>query len=181
VVIEEPAPPPGRSAFGDFDSPDADGPLFEDEPPAAPALVQRPDATARTAPSFEIDHGLDPDWARPAGGAPPIAPPRPSVLVSTGGPSLEAVERSPAPADDFDDSPTPADLELDPPRSVPDEPTILSEPATDAELFGDPSLDVARMTPGEERQIVVPVEVVSGPRSARRFKLTLRLRLDPVD
>jgi hypothetical protein len=65
------------------------------------------------------------------------------------------------------------------PEAPPTEPA-LTDALADRELFEDPSLDVARMSTGEEREIVVPVEIASGPLT-RRFKLCVRLRLDPVD
>jgi len=37
------------------------------------------------------------------------------------------------------------------------------------------------MSAGEEREILVPVELGDPERGVRRFKLSLRLRLDPVD
>lgn len=55
----------------------------------------------------------------------------------------------------------------------------LTEVVDDNELFDDPSLEVARMTRGEEREIVIPIELQEG-QTQRRFKLSLRLKLDPV-
>ena len=55
-----------------------------------------------------------------------------------------------------------------------------AEVVEDQDLFQDPSIDVARMAAGEEREILVPVEVGEGA-ALRRFKLSVRLRLDPVD
>jgi hypothetical protein len=57
----------------------------------------------------------------------------------------------------------------------------LTEVASDHELFEDPNLDVAAVAPGEEREIVIPVELSGEGVSARRFKLTVRLRLDAVE
>jgi len=62
----------------------------------------------------------------------------------------------------------------------PGEDVLLTEVASDDDLFSDPSLDVARMTDGETREIVVPVVLGAGA-SQRRYKLAIRLRLDPVD
>ena len=56
----------------------------------------------------------------------------------------------------------------------------LTAVADDNDLFRDESLEVARFEPGQEREIVIPVEVVGEDASAHRFKLSLRLRLDPV-
>ena len=61
------------------------------------------------------------------------------------------------------------------------EPVTLTEVLEDAELFDDPSLEVARMASGEEREIIVPVEVGDPDVGLQRYKLTVRLRLDPVD
>jgi len=57
---------------------------------------------------------------------------------------------------------------------------VLSEVAGDAELFNDPTLEVARVAAGDGREIVVPVELGSGT-ELRRFKLSLKLTLTPVD
>ena len=92
---------------------------------------------------------------------------------------------------------SPASFEEDPAAAEPDPMETASVPAAvrdavspaepaltdalaDRELFEDPTLDVARMSAGEEREIVVPVEIASAG-GVRRFKLSVRLRLDPVD
>ncbi len=62
--------------------------------------------------------------------------------------------------------------------AVEPETVMLTEPAGDVDLFEDPSLDVTRMADGEEREIVVPVELGD---DRRRFKLSIRLRLDSAD
>ena len=56
---------------------------------------------------------------------------------------------------------------------------VLTEVASDDALFNDPNLDVARIEEGAEREIVVPVEMGSGDQ-LRRFKLSIRLRVDAV-
>ena len=56
----------------------------------------------------------------------------------------------------------------------------LTQVAEDTELFDDPNLDVASVAPGEEREIVIPVEL-GAEGEAKRYKLSVRLRLDPVD
>jgi signal recognition particle receptor subunit beta len=63
----------------------------------------------------------------------------------------------------------------------PDPEIALTESASDEDLFDDPSLEVARMAPGEVQEIVVPVELGQPAGTVRRFKLTLLMRLDPVD
>ena len=57
---------------------------------------------------------------------------------------------------------------------------VLTEVAHDNDLFDDPSLEVTRLQPGESREIVVPVEVGEGSET-RRFKLSVKLQIDPVD
>jgi hypothetical protein len=57
----------------------------------------------------------------------------------------------------------------------------LTEAASDDDLFQDPDLEVARLATGQAREIVIPVEVGDEQTGTRRFKLSLRLRLDPVD
>ena len=52
---------------------------------------------------------------------------------------------------------------------------------SDEDLFRDPGLEVARLTSGEAREIVVPVELTRENMEARRFKLSIRLQLDSVD
>ena len=51
----------------------------------------------------------------------------------------------------------------------------LTEALDDQELFNDPGLEVARLAAGEARDVIIPVEI-----GTRRFKLSLRLRLDDV-
>jgi hypothetical protein len=57
---------------------------------------------------------------------------------------------------------------------------VLTEVVEDASLFGDPNLEVATLDPGQAREIVVPVQLGEGV-DTRRFKLSIRLRLDPLD
>ena len=64
--------------------------------------------------------------------------------------------------------------------SAGDAPVILTEVASDSDLFDDPDVEVARLDGAEDREIVVPVEVGEGA-SKRRYKLSIRLHLDPVD
>lgn len=56
----------------------------------------------------------------------------------------------------------------------------LEEVVAARDLFDDPTLEVTRLAAGEAREIVVPVEIGEGT-SLRRFKLSLKLRLDRVD
>jgi hypothetical protein len=57
---------------------------------------------------------------------------------------------------------------------------LLTEVASDEDLFSDPSLEIAQLASGQTREILVPVMLGEGA-SARRFKLAIRLRLDPVE
>ena len=57
---------------------------------------------------------------------------------------------------------------------------LLTEVASDDDLFSDPSLEIAHLADGEAREIIVPVMLGEG-KNARRYKLAIRLRLDPVD
>jgi signal recognition particle receptor subunit beta len=68
------------------------------------------------------------------------------------------------------------------PPAADDETTItLTDVVNDEELFEDPNLDVARMASGEEREIVIPVELGDGPGKPRRYTLSIRLHLTPID
>jgi hypothetical protein len=100
---------------------------------------------------------------------PQDAPPESAVDPTV----LEALQREQTPADD-----EPADGP--PPMPVESE-VRLTRVVEDQALFDDPGLDVARMEAGQEREIVVPVEVTHEDSEPRRFKLSIRLRLDPVD
>ena len=80
-------------------------------------------------------------------------------------------------------APTPDEDDLRPiaPFPIPDrDDVLLTEVASDADLFTDPSLEIARLADGEAREIVVPVMLGEGA-SAKRYKLAIRLRLDAVD
>lgn len=61
-----------------------------------------------------------------------------------------------------------------------DEPVELIDVADDQSLFDDPALDIAQIRPGSPKEIVVPVELGQGT-DRKRFKLSVVLRLDPVD
>ena len=131
---------------------------------------------------FEVDRGFDPEWssaAEPAAteaieaGPAPVprvrAPERVAVPAEEGARGVEEPEVVlPFPLPTSDDSDDPG------------EDVLLTEVASDDDLFSDPSLDVARMTDGETREIVVPVVLGAGE-SQKRYKLAIRLRLEPVD
>ena len=87
---------------------------------------------------------------------------------------------------DFTDQPeTPTEIaaeatDADASAEEPQDEVLLTQVADDDELFNDPNLDVASVAPGEEREIVIPVEM-GAEGETKRFKLSVRLRLDPVD
>jgi len=81
--------------------------------------------------------------------------------------------------DSFDALETPDGVPV--PMPAPATAVELTELATDNDLFQDPDLDIARLQPGDERAIVVPVEMKGPDGETRRFKLSLSLRLDPVE
>ncbi len=63
-----------------------------------------------------------------------------------------------------------------------DDPTVaLTDVLSDGDLFNDPSLEVASLAPGDAREIIIPVVVGQEDTAVRRFKLSVRLRLDPVE
>jgi len=117
------------------------------------------DVLTKTAPEpprgdggeFEIDRGFDPDWAPPAAQASAV-PIAPFPIPEPESASEESIE------DDV----------------------RLTEVASDEDLFSDPSLEIAQLASGQTREILVPVMLGEGA-SARRFKLAIRLRLDPVE
>jgi hypothetical protein len=116
----------------------------------APELTVSPADLVADTPEFEPEPELDSDLA-----------------------SLAGVEDAAPEADSFEQ---PDEIAVD---SEPDE-VLLTQLAADDELFDDPNLDVAGVAPGEEREIVIPVEI-GAEGETKRFKLSVRLRLDPVD
>jgi signal recognition particle receptor subunit beta len=56
----------------------------------------------------------------------------------------------------------------------------LTEALGDRDLFDDPTLEVARLLAGDVREIVIPLQVGDEASAPRRYKLSLKLRLDPV-
>ena len=74
----------------------------------------------------------------------------------------------------------PAPVAAAPARPAAAENLVLTEVADDDALFNDPSLEIAHVPAGEAREIVVPVTVGDGA-ALKRYKLTIRLRLDDVD
>jgi hypothetical protein len=48
-------------------------------------------------------------------------------------------------------------------------------------LFDDPALEVAQLAAGQERALLVPVEIIESRGAARRYALRVTLRLDRTD
>jgi signal recognition particle receptor subunit beta len=149
---------------------DADGLSLEEaigepEKAEAPAMEQaaaEPDPEPDEQPHFEVEHKVEPDW-------PDQQEPQEEPSEDSGNLSyqtvLDALKKGP-------------EVEAEP--AEPAQPT-LTEVVEDKELFEDPSLEVARMAAGQEREIVIPVEMKDGEKAVRRFKLSIKLRLDDVD
>lgn len=112
---------------------------------------------------FEIDRAFDPEWSAP-GEAPSAETESRPTTARLGPLNLDGVS---APASGAEESAAE--------RTV-----LLTTPARDEDLFDDPSLEIARLGAGEAREIEVPVELVEGS-ARRRFKLSIRLRLDPAE
>jgi hypothetical protein len=124
----------------------------------------------------------------------PVAPAAEPVVAAVAQPAAPAFEES-----EIDDlvsevqasdlgvcgetaeAPTEVDVPLAPVESVGSPVDIsaeitLTQAVDDQELFGDPSLEIARLEAGQTQDVIIPVEV-----GTRRFKLSLRLQLDAVD
>jgi signal recognition particle receptor subunit beta len=167
---------------------DADALSIEEELPRAEmtAAIPEPKAEAETEPApeieaeraaetieeprFEVEQKTEPEWPDQQEAA-PDEPEQPSVDYEA---VLEALRRGPE-TESAQDADAPAEDE-----AAPSEVT-LTEVVKDSELFEDPSLDIARMAAGQEREILIPVELKDGASEARRFKLSIKLRLDRVD
>ena len=50
-----------------------------------------------------------------------------------------------------------------------------------SDLFQDSSLEIAHLAAGQQREIVIPVQIAGEGESFKRYKLSLRLKLDNVD
>jgi hypothetical protein len=158
--------------------------------PAAEVAPELP--TPATPDDFQIDHQVDPGWdetpaaaaasAEPMAPAPepgagaPMSPTSPTSMTGGAGGNDGAMEVDPLP----DVAPAVASGGNGAPAESADAAITLTEVVTDTQLFDDPSLEIARLEGAEEREIVVPVELGEGA-STRRFRLSLRLRLDPID
>ncbi|HXV76665.1 MAG TPA: hypothetical protein VD788_10130 [Candidatus Polarisedimenticolaceae bacterium] len=177
----------------------------------APAPSEPPDLSSGVAeagggPSFEIDHGVDPDLAGAAASAarrssfsdaprrtPADSPPAWELGGDDGQPATEDAAPGRWDLGSFDEPSRESETAPDGPpfweigevdASAADRapagglPT-LTEVVSDVELF-DGTVDVARLTEGQEQELVVPVEIEQADRSVRRLKLSIRLRIDPV-
>jgi hypothetical protein len=130
--------------------------------------------------SFEIDRGFDPEWSRAGWETDSPASPTSQERES---PPYEVLEETPVSEETLVEEPEvslPEAFVPPPSEETDDDGIYLNEVADDAELFEDPGLDVTSLAAGEARDIVVPVEIRAGGET-RRFKLSVRLRLDPVD
>jgi hypothetical protein len=136
--------------------------LPENTPVSAPEPVLEPEW--RPVPvsglDFEVDRGFDPEWTQPVAPEPAAPSARVEDLASI--PPIPLL--------------VPDTAAIDSPESD----VLLTEVASDEDLFSDPSLEIARLAEGQAREIIVPVMLGEGP-SARRYKLAIRLRLDAVD
>jgi signal recognition particle receptor subunit beta len=162
---------------------DADALAIEDELPqaevaeAAPVVAEQPVAESEAAPEaedqpqFEVEHKTEPEWPDQQEAADDEAE-QPAVDYEA---VLEALRRG---ADSETES-VPEQAEASAEEETPE--VTLTEVVKDTELFEDPSLDIARMAAGQEREILIPVELKDGETEPRRFKLSIRLRLDQVD
>jgi hypothetical protein len=176
IVDEESSPfATPESAFGstlplDDDAPFAE--LAEREVAPLPTVESEalfPDRSGGDLPAFELDRGFDPEWSRPDAWGERPAP------VPSGAATFET-----PPAAPFVPEPALAEAEQVSEPEGGDDGVYLNEIADDAEIFDDPGLEVATLAAGDARDIIVPLEIRSGAET-RRFKLSVRLRLDPVD
>ncbi len=168
----------------DVDRLDESFDLGEPEPvvaaPARGAVDAPVDVPASDGMAFEIDHRFDPDTERPARAARaarPAPPARPQPAAAP--PVPEPIEAEPDPVWDLGAVEEPQ-IAAPEPTPLREERTPLIEPVSGTDLFDDPSIEVARMSAGEQREILIPVEI-DGRVGTKRFTLSIRLRLDPVD
>ncbi len=206
-VAAQPVAVAAMASVGSASSVTVDGPRHRSVPvsPAQPPRKSAPPAPeALTAFGEDEIDGLVDEVEELA--VPPSVPPVQdgawmSVRPGEGGPGAEdsAVFGATVPIEEMLDTAPPAmhavmhpAVDPEPKRPTPapkgdrasaertDANLRLTEVASDDDLFSDPSLEVAQMASGETREILVPVMLGDGA-SARRFKLAIRLRLDPVE
>jgi signal recognition particle receptor subunit beta len=147
---------------------DDDLPIGDPEPSTEDVVAASTEATEEPDDPLQVDREFDPDFGTDTPGGADAAEPMAEI-------------REPEPISL--DAEAPADVELGGATPAPDEPgesVVLTEVASDRDLFEDPDVEVARLDSIEDREIVVPVEVGEGS-ERRRFKLSIRLHLDPVD
>jgi mutual gliding-motility protein MglA len=167
--------------------------IIEEETPLGAKAVapEPPEPPRRVEPQFEVDRGFDPSWQteRDGEGEQSLAGgnfaeevvPLAAVPHDSREPIVERLDARDAPGDlPPAATPIPVRLTEPPQESAADTTVVLEEVAKPQDLFEDPGLDVARLRAGEAREILVPVEIVEGA-AVRRFKLSVRLRLDPLD
>jgi hypothetical protein len=140
-----------------------------------PAAAQKWSEPLPAESEFEVDVGFDPSWQ--ADDEPEAVMVCESEATST---SVEAPESPASCAETITEIPVKRPLDATQMLDLPDEAVLLTEVAGDRDLFEDPSLEVARLAAGDAREIVVPVEIGEGT-ARRRFKLSVRLRFDPIE
>lgn len=144
---------------------------------------------------FEVDHCLDPEFdSAPLAAAPaiedepqslerdlrPEAPPVEAEAENAYADpeaSAEAVEET----TEFEQAAPDETGSIETPGEELPATVTLTEVAGDDDLFNDPGLDVAHLSAGETREILIPVELGDAQSGVRRFKLSVQLRLDPLD
>ena len=155
-----------------------------------------------TEPGFEFDRRADPEWSEDSPDAKKTPDTLAQVAETAASAAEERFENDLAAAPFADEAaageqgnlaaeilaPSADEPEADlwtPPVGAEQEEApgdvALTELATDEDLFEDPSLEVARIETGVEREIVIPVELGDAATDKRRFKLTIQLRLDSID
>jgi signal recognition particle receptor subunit beta len=133
----------------------------------APAAEPAWHAESHAGSDFEVDRGFDPEWS-PAAAASPA-----STMAPPAEPADQAEEVIPI-------APFPLPAMDDAEEVSAHEDVRLTEVASNEDLFSDPSLEIAHLVVGQTREIMVPVMLGEGA-NAGRFKLAIRLRLEPVD
>jgi hypothetical protein len=180
-----------------------DEPVFADDSLTYGATVPIEDLLADAPPvkpstpgsAFEIDRGFDPEWG--SGEDPREAPPTPAFDAAATMAQTPIFSSMSLLDDTSESAPARAGADARPDDVVPimpfplpssereirnsgDADVLLTDVASDSDLFSDPSLEIAQLADGQIREIIVPVMLGEGA-SARRFKLAIRLRLDPVE
>ena len=174
VTVPEPEAAPPAVAVASSPEPTVSVGSADAFPPAVPvasfadAEIDELMAEAASDESLPpVDEAPQPAAAEPmpapAAAVARVAAPDPDEVAVVAGMPVEPVVASPV-------APEMAPAEL-----------TLTEAASDDDLFNDPNLEIARLTSGEMREIVVPIEIGDDPETTRRFRLSFKLRLDPVD